>query len=158
MSKAHKPPTLTCGIFLYSTQNRKFLACHATNSPWNKWSIPKGLKDEGEESLEAAARELKEETGIDLETLTILELYPLPPVKYKKQNKMLVPFLIVTDTPLESYPFECQTFVKEKSPEIDSWKWISLAEIPNYLHESQRENLHLISSLLEQYYETGLSF
>ena len=150
MAKSHKSPALTCGIFLYSIQTRKFLACHATNSPWNKWSIPKGLKDKGENSLGAAVRELKEETGLDIEKLNILEVYPLPPVKYKKQNKILEPFLVVTDTPLDNYLFECQTFAKDNLPEIDKWKWIGLDEITKYLHDSQHENVELIASLLDK--------
>ena len=66
MSKSHKPPVVTCGIYLYSVKNKKILICHATHSPWSSWSIPKGLKDTSEESFEAAVRELKEETGYEV--------------------------------------------------------------------------------------------
>jgi ADP-ribose pyrophosphatase YjhB (NUDIX family) len=48
----------------------KILLCHPTNAPQkNSYSIPKGLIEDGEDELEAAIRETKEEVGIDLSAL-----------------------------------------------------------------------------------------
>lgn len=43
----------------------RVLLGHATRSP--RWDIPKGLAEPGESFAEAAARELREETGIRVE-------------------------------------------------------------------------------------------
>ena len=102
----------TCGIYLYSTALKKLLVCHATNASWKTWSIPKGLKDPGEESFIAATRELKEETGIDLRKISVLNVRELPAVKYKKQNKTLEAFLVITDDlfifMFENALFDCE--------------------------------------------------
>src|SRR6185295_19485258 len=99
-NKFMKKALVTCGIYLYSIPLKKILVCHATNSPWNKWSIPKGLQDEGEELYAAAARELYEETGVSLKELHLVNALQLPAVKYQKQNKLLESFLVLTDADL----------------------------------------------------------
>lgn len=139
---------ITCGIYLYNTKNKKILVCHATNSPWNKWSIPKGLKDEGEDAYIAACRELKEETGIDIRNLHILQTHSLPAIKYKRQNKMLESYLIITDSDLDNFSFNCQMIVNDDFPEVDGWKWISLPKMKVYLHESQQKNSEEINKLI----------
>lgn len=143
-----KTPDITCGIYLFNTRNKKILVCHATNSPWNKWSIPKGLKDEGEDSYIAACRELKEETGIDIRNLHILQTNPLPAIKYKRQNKILESYLIITDSDLDNFSFNCRMLVNDDFPEVDGWKWISLSKLKDYLHESQQKNFEKIIKLM----------
>jgi 8-oxo-dGTP pyrophosphatase MutT (NUDIX family) len=139
---------ITCGIYLYSTPMKKFLVCHATNSPWNSWSIPKGLKDEGEEPFVAAVRELYEETGVAIEKLHVLKKHTLPAVNYRKQKKLLESFLIITDSDLENFPFVCITHTKKGIPEVDRWKWIAPEMIVTLLHESQAANYEQIKGLI----------
>lgn len=146
-----KEPVITCGIYLYNTNNNKILVCHPTNSSWKQWSVPKGLKDQGEDSFTSACRELKEETGIDITGLHVLEVYTLPPVKYQKQNKILESFLLITDSNLDDHLFSCHTLVNDRFPEIDSWKWISLNKIDAYLHESQCKNSDEINRLVSNF-------
>lgn len=147
-SISKKGAVITCGIYLYSTLLKKILICHATNSSWKTWSIPKGLKENDEDCYTAGSRELKEETGIDLNTINILEKHHLEKVKYKKQNKFLESFLIITDSDLSQHLFECITFFDDKSPEVDKWKWIDAIEIKEYLHESQQKNYDLIMKFI----------
>ena len=46
------------------------LACHGTGRPWTcGYDFPKGCVEAGEEDMDAAIRELKEETGLSLEEL-----------------------------------------------------------------------------------------
>jgi 8-oxo-dGTP pyrophosphatase MutT (NUDIX family) len=138
----------TCGIYLYQKLEKKLLVCHASKASWRTWSIPKGLKDDGEETLPAAVRELKEETGIDVAELNVLSMVQLPDVPYKKQKKTLVSYLLVTDTDLRDFVFNCSTITRSGHPEIDGWRWINLDKAPLYLHESQLANLDKIYQLI----------
>ncbi len=53
---------VSCGVLVVFGQ--RILLGHATRSP--RWDIPKGLAEPGEELAAAAARELSEETGLDV--------------------------------------------------------------------------------------------
>ena len=55
---------LSCGVILIN-EHDQLLLVHATGSRW--WDLPKGLAEAGEAPLEAARRELLEETGIELD-------------------------------------------------------------------------------------------
>lgn len=140
---------VTCGVYLYSSKRKKILACHATRTPKNNWSIPKGLPDAGEDYEVAALRELNEETGIELQTKNP-EAYALPLVKYQKRNKWLAGFLIITLNDFADHTFVCHSWVEKKFPEVDKWEWITLDEAETKLHESQRKNIHLIRDILEK--------
>jgi mutator protein MutT len=52
-----------------------FTKRHDPGSPYdNKWEIPGGKIDHGEQPLEAVVREIKEETGYDIEVLRLLPI------------------------------------------------------------------------------------
>jgi ADP-ribose pyrophosphatase YjhB (NUDIX family) len=53
-------------------QDNKILLGHPTNQPWfNSYSFPKGRMEEGEDFLETALRETKEEIGIDIKKYVV---------------------------------------------------------------------------------------
>ena len=138
---------ITCGIYVYSIPDDRFLLCHATRSR-NIWSIPKGLKDEGESSEETAFRELCEETGLSREILQVRDVFPLPARKYQKQNKLLESFLVPIKADLHAFTLKCSTLVNNSYPEIDKYRWVDWFEFETLAHESQVKNLPDIKGIL----------
>jgi 8-oxo-dGTP pyrophosphatase MutT (NUDIX family) len=142
---------ITCGIFLYCSKTEKFLVCHATNSRWTQWSIPKGIPEAGEDEFAAASRELQEETNIDTGSIRNKTVSPLPPSKYLKQNKELRSFLVITDQSFEKHVFKSTLVPGKNIPEVDSWKWIALDEGVRWIHESQAKLIETIRTLLDSH-------
>ncbi len=60
----------SCGVIV--TDGERILLGHATRSP--RWDIPKGVAEPGENFADAAARELREETGLVVSPDEIVEL------------------------------------------------------------------------------------
>jgi len=57
-----KAPQLSCGIVLARKTERGWLTLMLR--AFRHWDFPKGMRERGEESLQAALREVREETGI----------------------------------------------------------------------------------------------
>jgi len=127
----------TCGVFLVC--NNKLLIGHVTNS--QDWSIPKGLIDPNETELEAALRELKEETNIDSECLKFhngTQLY----VPYEHKKKTLCAFLAFTDIEHDAICYSIVTsHGGEPFPEIDYFKWVNFDEAFEKIHPTQKSCL-----------------
>ena len=121
------------GIILLNHENNIFVGKRIDN-PKNSWQMPQGGVDQSENFLQAAKRELKEETGIKSVKL-IKELdgwfkYDLPKYllgklwkgKYRgqKQKWFVMKFI--------GKPSEIN--VKTKNPEFLDWKWIEVSKLP----------------------------
>ena len=120
------------GIVLINKENKVFVAKRIDN-PKKYWQMPQGGVDEGEDLLQAAYRELEEETSIkNVELICEIDgftTYDLPPNllgiiwkgKYKGQRQkwFLMRFLGI-DTDIN---------IKTKKPEFLDWKWIDLDKI-----------------------------
>ena len=89
------------------------------------WSFPKGRKDPGETDLETATRELKEETGLDIEKL----LSDIPYVEsytfYKFQEKVL--------KTVSYYPAFVTGNLKLQPEEILDARWLPMQEAIRHL-------------------------
>ena len=127
------PLRIGVGIVLLNHKNNIFVGKRIDN-PENSWQMPQGGVDQNENFLQAAKRELEEETGIKSVKL-IKELdgwfkYDLPKYllgklwsgKYRgqKQKWFVMRFLGKPD----------EINVKTKNPEFFDWKWIELSKLP----------------------------
>lgn len=140
----------TCGIFLYDNTD-KFLIVHPTNHPFDVWSIPKGMIDENETYLEAAIRELKEETSIDLNTMEYTIIDDIIPFKYETTDKQLKSFKIKINTIIDTERLICTSYfthpTKARQKEVDMFRMVSSDEI-HLLHKTQQQSFnHALQSI-----------
>ena len=138
------------GIVVLNNENKVFVAKRIDN-PKNFWQMPQGGVDEGESFLQAAYRELEEETGIK-EVKLIKEIdeilsYELPSHllgiiwkgKYKGQKqKWFVMKYLGNDRDIN---------IKTNSPEFLEWKWIDLNKITDVVVDFK---LHIYKQLKEK--------
>ena len=127
------PLRIGVGIVLLNKKNKVFVGKRIDN-PENFWQMPQGGVDQNENLLQAAKRELEEETGIKSVEL-VKELkewlqYDLPKNlldkiwggKYRGQNqKWFIMNFIGKDDEIN---------IKTKNPEFLDWKWIQVSELP----------------------------
>ncbi len=119
---------------MLNNENKVFVAKRIDN-PKNFWQMPQGGVDENEEFLNAAYRELKEETNITtvklIKEIDEMTTYELPDHllgiiwkgKYKGQIQKW--FL------MRFYGTEKEINLNTKKPEFLDWKWININEITN---------------------------
>ena len=128
------PLRIGVGIILLNHENKVFVGKRIDN-PKNFWQMPQGGVDHNENFLQAAKRELEEETSVKSVKL-IKELdgwlkYDLPKNllgkiwkgKYRgqKQKWFIMKFLGKND----------EINIKTKNPEFLNWKWIKPSELPS---------------------------
>ena len=127
------PLRIGVGIVLLNHENNIFVGKRIDN-PKSSWQMPQGGVDQNENFLQAARRELEEETGIkSVKLIKALDgwlNYDLPENllgklwngKYRgqKQKWFVMKFLGKTD----------EINVKTKNPEFFDWKWIKPSELP----------------------------
>ena len=116
---------VSCGFIIRTEKG--ILACHPTGREFGKncYDVPKGHMEEGEEPLETAIRELKEETGIDYRTLKVKYFKPFRERAYRNRRIRLF------YAEVENFPFDfdlhCISMVKKDDgtefPENNAYKW-----------------------------------
>ena len=136
----------SAGILLYRREKKvtEVFLVHPGGPFWkNKdegsWSIPKGEFTEGEDPLDAAKREFKEETGVSCEG----EFIELSPVKLKSgkmifawaQEKDINPELVKSNFFEMEWP--PKSGKKMSFPEIDKGGWFIPAEAKQKINATQ---------------------
>ncbi len=126
------PLRIGVGIILLNHENKVFVGKRIDN-PKNFWQMPQGGVDKNENFLEAAKRELEEETGIKsvqlIKELTSWLIYELPEDllgkvlegKYRGQKQKWFIMKFVGN--------ENEINVKTKNPEFLDWKWINVSQL-----------------------------
>lgn len=141
-------PRHSYGILAYLTKPFRVLLAHPggpelKHKIHNSWSIPKGGRHSVEDGWEAALREFKEETGLDLpENIKEKDAINLGAVTQKGGKIVRVWAVEMEDDDISS--FKSNTFLFQWSdentteyPEIDKIKYFSYGEAKHYLRPDQ---------------------
>jgi len=132
-NKKELPLRLCVGIALINHENNVFVGKRIDN-PANSWQMPQGGVDKNEDLLQAAKRELEEETSIKtvkiIKELNEWQAYDLPKNllgklwdgKYRgqKQKWFIMKFLGKNN----------EINIKTERPEFLDWKWIKPSDLP----------------------------
>ena len=141
------------GIIVLNNENKVFVAKRIDN-PKNFWQMPQGGVDEGEDLLNAAYRELKEETSIfNVKLIKEIEdwtQYDLPSKligiiwkgRYKGQKQKWFIFKFLgNDTEIN---------IKTKNPEFLDWKWIEIGKITEIVVDFKKEVYHKVEKEIKK--------
>ena len=133
------------GIILLNSKKQIFVGKRKDN-PGDKWQMPQGGVEEGEDFLTAVKRELQEETSIKnikiIKEIKQLYEYELPKklvgiiwkgkFRGQKQKWFIAKFL----------GNENEINLNTKNPEFIEWKWIQAELLPKVIVEFKK-NLYL---------------
>ena len=123
------------GILIQNSDG-DFLMCHPTNHP-DVWSLPKGHVEDGEDSKQAAIRETKEETNLDILSLDGTLSY-LNEISYKinggKDTKQLQIYIFRSNVDLkkENLDIRCISYFNIKGVEkfeMDAYEWFTYERV-----------------------------
>ena len=142
IGKKELPFRLGVGVVVLNKENKVFVGKRKDN-PVNKWQMPQGGVDDGEDLVGAMKRELSEETGIKnikiLKEIDGWSKYELPDYllgkiwkgKYRgqKQKWFVVKFL-GSDNEIN---------LQTKNPEFIEWQWIDIDSLPSVIVDFKKK-------------------
>jgi len=149
----------SAGILLYRFHNdlTEVLLVHPGGPYWAKkdlgaWSVPKGEFESGENPLDAAKRELEEETGIKAEG-NFIELTPAK----QKSGKLVYAWALQKDidpADIKSNSFEMEwppkSGKKKSFPEIDKAAWFTMDEARSKIIDGQKPLINELEAKLDE--------
>ena len=149
----------SAGILLYRLRDNavEVLLAHPGGPFWagkdlGAWSIPKGQSEENEDSLQAAKREFREETGFEVDG----EFVDLGTIR-QPSRKMIQIWALEHDMDadrLQSNEFALEwprkSGIMMQFPEIDRAEWFDIERARQKIHKGQAGFLdRLISKILK---------
>ena len=142
MSTKKLPLRIGVGAIVLNNKNQVFVGKRKDN-PVDKWQMPQGGVNEGEDLTSAMKRELNEETGI--ENIKILNEidgwfeYELPnyllgkiwrgKFRGQKQKWFIVKFLGNDE----------EINLEKDKPEFIEWKWLDIENLPNVIVDFKKK-------------------
>jgi ADP-ribose pyrophosphatase YjhB (NUDIX family) len=117
--------TASVAVIITNTEGKVLLLEHFLR-PASGWGIPGGFIEYGEQPLEAARRELREETGIELENLEMVRVRAL-----NRHIEML-------------FRAESDDTPQIKSREIKDFGWFAPDEMPPEMNHVQKHTVEKV--------------
>lgn len=119
------------GALIYCTATNRYLFLLRDGAKFpNTWSIAGGKIEDGESIIQALARELQEEIGLDI---NFYKLIPLETYTADNQNFVYHTFILVVD----------QEFIPNLNAEHKGYAWTSIDSIPKPIHPGLFKTLHI---------------
>jgi putative (di)nucleoside polyphosphate hydrolase len=130
------------GIVLFNGEGRVFVAQRLDN-PGPAWQMPQGGIDDGEQPIDAAWRELQEETGITSAKMLAESngwlRYDLPPDlaktlwkgRYRGQEQKWYAFRFTGQ--------DGEVNIAGEHPEFSAWKWADFRQVPELIVPFKRD-------------------
>ncbi len=156
--KTDKRPYRPCvGVMLLDKDGKVFVG-NRIDTPGNHWQMPQGGIDEGEEPLEAALREVQEETGIPPNKVELIQEsahwrhYELPgPLsrriwkgRYQGQKqKWFAMRFLGSDSDID---------LNYHKPEFDAYQWVTIADLPDMIVPFKRDTYEKV---VEEFADTA---
>jgi 8-oxo-dGTP pyrophosphatase MutT (NUDIX family) len=135
----HRVVSAGAVIYRHTQQGPEFLLVQsAKSSP--AWGFPKGHVEKGEELLDTAHREVREEAGVKLNT--ILQKLPVCRTKDKDVHLYLANTWDVVDPPVPEDP----------DGEILHARWFPAAEVGCLIHRYQRNVFKVAHTIVTGFY------
>ena len=142
MNNQNLPMRNGVGIVILNDKDQVFVGKRKDN-PGNKWQMPQGGVEDGEDFLEAMKRELQEETNITsikiIKEIKKIYEYELPKklvgiiwkgkFRGQRQKWFIVKFI----------GNENEINLNTKQPEFIQWKWINIEMLPNVIVEFKKK-------------------
>ena len=112
-------------------QDDQILLSRRARDPWKGcWETPGGYIDRGEHPAEAARREVREELGLDVTEVRLLDVlvHEWTPGEWVQNTAYVV-------KPVDGYVIEADT------AEVVEWAWFSLTHLPSPMAPGQAERI-----------------
>ena len=137
---------LTCGVVFVDTKKQKILMIHPTYQK-DFWDLPKGRQEKGETPLEAAVREVYEETSIVLDPIKdkLIDYGRHPYNKHKQ-----IHLFTCVDKDFDVYKLKCTSMVeglRTVFPEVDDFELFSIEEAKELMCPAMKK---VFSSVVEE--------